>query len=67
MVAPLLLPSLAEIRKLFPGVRFKFLNFSTADAVKRLADGLIDFVIVREDAVARPLETRSIRALTEMM
>jgi DNA-binding transcriptional LysR family regulator len=55
----LLLPRLAEIREHFPGVRFKFLNLATADAVKRLADGMIDFAVAREDAVTRPLEARS--------
>ena len=54
----LLLPRLAEIRERFPGVRFKFLNLSTADAVKRLVDGMIDFAVAREDAVTRPLDAR---------
>jgi len=52
----LLLPRLAEIRKRVPSVRFKFLNLTTGDAVKRLADGMIDFSIVRADAIARPLQ-----------
>ena len=51
----LLLPRLAAIRQPLPRVRLKFLNVSTDDAVKRLADGLIDFAIVRQDAVHRPL------------
>ncbi len=50
----LLLPRLQEIRKNIPRVRFKFLNLPTDEAVKRLADGLIDFTLVREDAVASP-------------
>lgn len=51
----LLLPRLAAIRQPLPRVRLKFLNLSTDDAVKRLADGLIDFALVRQDAVHRPL------------
>ena len=54
----LLLPRLAEIRERFPGVRFKFLNLATADAVKRLADGMIDFAVAREDSLTRPLDAR---------
>ncbi len=53
----LLLPRLAEIRKSLPRMRLKFLNLTTDDAVKRLADGLIDFAVVREDAIARPLQS----------
>src|SRR5258708_3771717 len=42
----LLLPRLAEIRKRLPRVRLKFLNLPTDEAVKRLADGVIDFAVV---------------------
>jgi DNA-binding transcriptional LysR family regulator len=52
----LLVPKLQEIRKRLPGVLFKFLNLSTSESVKRLADGLIDFAVVRKDAVFRPLK-----------
>lgn len=52
----LLLPRLAEIRKRLPRVRLKFLNLPTDEAVKRLTDGLIDFAVVRLDAIARPLQ-----------
>jgi DNA-binding transcriptional LysR family regulator len=52
----LLLPRLKEIRRNDPRVRFKFLNLPADEAVKRLADGLIDFALVREDAVARPVQ-----------
>lgn len=51
----LLLPRLAEILRRIPKVRLKFLNLATDDAVKRLADGLLDFVLVRRDAISRPL------------
>lgn len=51
----LLMPGLGELRKRIPKVRLKFLNLSTDAAVKRLADGVIDFAIVRHDAVLRPL------------
>jgi DNA-binding transcriptional LysR family regulator len=48
--------SMAEIRRQAPNVRFKFINLTTDEAVKRLADGMIDFALVRRDAVARPLQ-----------
>ena len=54
----LLMPRLAEIRQRIPNVRLKFLNLPTTDAVRPLADGLIDFALVRKDAVTRPLEAR---------
>jgi DNA-binding transcriptional LysR family regulator len=50
----LLLPRLGEIRRGLPGIRFKFLNLSTIEAVKRLSDGSLDFAIVRTDAVGKP-------------
>src|SRR5579863_755458 len=56
----LLLPHLAQIRKQLPRVRLKFLNLSTDEAVKRLADGLIDFAVVRQDAISRPLQSISL-------
>jgi DNA-binding transcriptional LysR family regulator len=59
----LLLPRLGEIRKRIPRVRFKFLNLPTDEAVKRLADGLIDFALVREDAIGRPLQATSLGVL----
>ena len=59
----LLLPRLKEIRKNIPRVRFKFLNLPTDEAVKRLADGLIDFALVREDAVARPIQATPLGVL----
>jgi DNA-binding transcriptional LysR family regulator len=56
----LLMPRLDRIREHLPDVRLKFLNLSTDDAVKRLADGVIDFALVRKDAVARPLQAKAI-------
>ncbi len=56
----LLMPRLDKIREQLPNIRLKFLNLPTADAVKRLADGLIDFALVRKHAVARPLQTSSL-------
>lgn len=54
----LLMPRLDKIRGQLPNVRLKFLNLPTADAVKRLADGVIDFALVRKDAVSRPLQAK---------
>ena len=56
----LLMPRLDKIREHLPDIRFKFLNLPTADAVKRLADGLIDFALVRKDAVGRTLQAKPI-------
>jgi DNA-binding transcriptional LysR family regulator len=56
----LLMPRLDRIREHLPNVRLKFLNLPTADAVKRLADGVIDFILVRKDAVTRPLQATSL-------
>ncbi|MCX6927906.1 MAG: LysR family transcriptional regulator substrate-binding protein, partial [Verrucomicrobia bacterium] len=49
-----------EVRKKLPNVRLKFLNLSTSEVVRRLADGVIDFGVVRKDAVARPLQCVSL-------
>jgi DNA-binding transcriptional LysR family regulator len=56
----LLMPRLDRIRMHLPNVRLKFLNLPTADAVKRLADGVIDFALVRTDAIARPLQAKAV-------
>lgn len=56
----LLMPRLDDIRKRMPNVRFKFLNLPSGEAVKRLADGLIDFALVRKNAVTRPLQAKSL-------
>ena len=55
-----LMPRLAEVRKKLPNVRLKFLNLPTGEVVRRLADGAIDFGVVRRDAVTRPLECTSL-------
>jgi DNA-binding transcriptional LysR family regulator len=52
----LLMPRLDKIRLQLPNVRLTFLNLPTTDAVKRLADGVIDFALVRKDAVPRTLQ-----------
>jgi DNA-binding transcriptional LysR family regulator len=52
-----LMPHLGEVRKKLPNVRLKFLNLATSEVVRRLADGVIDFGVVRKDAVARPLQS----------
>jgi len=54
----LLMPHLDKLRDHLPKARLKLLNLPTDEAVKRLADGAIDFAIVRRDAVARPLQAR---------
>ncbi|HOY56539.1 MAG TPA: LysR family transcriptional regulator substrate-binding protein [Verrucomicrobiota bacterium] len=56
----LLMPRLDRIREQLPNVRLKFLNLPTAEAVKRLADGVIDFALVRKDAVHRPLQAKTL-------
>jgi DNA-binding transcriptional LysR family regulator len=56
----LLMPRLDRIRERMPNVRLKFLNLPTEEAVKRLVDGMIDFAMVRKDAVARPLQAKAL-------
>ncbi|MGA2662159.1 MAG: LysR family transcriptional regulator [Verrucomicrobiota bacterium] len=56
----LLMPRLDRIRERLPNVRLKFLNLPTGEAVKRLAEGLIDFALVRTDAVTRPLQAKAL-------
>jgi DNA-binding transcriptional LysR family regulator len=56
----LLMPRLDRIRERVPNVRLKFLNLPTGEAVKRLLEGLIDFALVRKDAVSRPLQAKAL-------
>ncbi len=56
----LLMPRLDQIRERLPNVRLKFLNLPSDETVKRLVNGLIDFALVRKDAVARPLQAKSL-------
>ena len=56
----LLIPKLAEVQKSLPNARLKFLNLPTNELVRRLSDGLIDFGVVRKDAVTRPLRVASL-------
>ena len=53
----LLMPRLGEVQKHLPNARLKFLNLPTGETVRRLSDGLIDFGVVRRDAVGRALRT----------
>lgn len=55
-----LMPRVAEVRQKLPNVRLKFLNLATSEVVRRLADGVIDFGVVRKDAVSRPLQCASL-------
>lgn len=54
----LIMPHLDTLRTLLTNVRLKFLNLTTAEAVRRLADGVLDFAVVRQDAIASPLESK---------
>ena len=51
-----LIPRLGNVRKQLPNAQIRFLNFASREVVRRLADGAIDFGIVRQDAVAKPLK-----------
>ena len=55
-----LMPRLGEVRMKLPNVRLKFLNLPTSEVVRRLADGVVDFGVVRKDAVTRPLQCVSL-------
>lgn len=55
-----LLPQFAHIQKHLPNVRLKFLNLPTSEIVRRLSDGMIDFGVIRKDAVRRPLQSTSL-------
>ena len=59
----LLMPRLAGVRRKLPNVQMKFLNLTTTEVARRLADGVIDFGIVRRDAVAKPLEAVPLGAM----
>src|SRR6266516_2961211 len=56
----LLLPKLAEVRKSLPNVKLKCLNLPTREVVRRLSDGLIDFGVLRKDAVSSPLRVAAL-------
>lgn len=56
----LLMPRLEQIRERMPNVRLKLLNLPSEETVKRLSDGLIDFALVRKDAVARSLQAKTV-------
>src|SRR5947209_5824061 len=60
----LLMPRLEALRKRLPNVRLKFLNLTTTEAVSRLAEGMIDFALVRKDAVRRPLQATPLGLMT---
>src|SRR5690348_13103101 len=59
----LLMPRLGKIRANLPNVKLSFLNQPTTEIVRRLSDGLIDFGILRKDAVARPLQMTSLGSM----
>ncbi|HOW63731.1 MAG TPA: LysR family transcriptional regulator [Candidatus Paceibacterota bacterium] len=56
----LIMPHLDQLRHHLPNARLKLLNLPTTEAVKRLADGLIDFALVRKEAIVRPLQAQSL-------
>ena len=60
----LLLPRLAQLRQQLPNARFRFLNLPTETAVRQLADGLIDFALVRRDAISPPLRATPLGSLS---
>ncbi len=50
-----LLPHLVQIQKNMPNVRLKFLNLPTSEIARRLSDGLLDFGVIRKEAISPPL------------
>jgi DNA-binding transcriptional LysR family regulator len=59
----LLMPKLSSIRKVLPRALLKFLNLSSSEVVRRLADGRIDFGVVKASAISRPLRSASLGVL----
>lgn len=58
-----LVPRLADVRKQLPNVQIKFLNLESDEVVRGLAEGVIDFGIVRDDAIGKPLKAVSLGAM----
>ncbi|SPE56871.1 Transcriptional regulator, LysR family [Verrucomicrobia bacterium] len=56
----LLMPKLVEVQKALPNARLKFLNLPTSEIVRRLSDGLVDFGVLRKDAVGQALRTAAL-------
>src|ERR1017187_10137836 len=56
----LLMSRVDQIRERMPKVRLKFWNLPSEETVKPLADGFIDFALVRKDAVTRPLQAKTV-------
>ena len=55
-----LIPRLGTVRKQLPNAQIRFLNLASREIARRLADGAVDFGIVREDAVGKPLKAVSL-------
>lgn len=51
------IPRLAAVVPALPNVRFATSNLRTHDIVQQLADGRVDFGVIRKDAVAAPLKS----------
>jgi DNA-binding transcriptional LysR family regulator len=60
----LVLPHIAGLRQALPNTRFEFQSGRTQDLVQRLTDMSVDVVLVREDAVVRPLKCKRVAMLT---
>jgi len=51
----LILPQMAAIEKKLPEARFKLLNLTNAEIIRRLSEGMIDFGIVRQSELSKSL------------
>jgi DNA-binding transcriptional LysR family regulator len=58
-----LIPRLGNVRKQLPNVQIRFMNLTSSDVVRCLAEGAIDFGIVWENAASKPLKTTSLGAI----
>jgi DNA-binding transcriptional LysR family regulator len=56
----LMLPTLAEMQRQIPNTRFKFLNLTGEEIIRRLHDGLIDFGVTRKETINRPLKSSAL-------
>jgi DNA-binding transcriptional LysR family regulator len=56
----LIMPRLGDLLGRISGMRLQLLNLPTADTIQQLTDGMIDFAVIRQDAVVEPLQSTAL-------